>query len=77
MARDVVSQDAQPVGITVDREHLKAVMLEAGLLAEPSPIALASAAQSTLTLDEATEILSRGEGPSFSQQVDEERGPKG
>jgi hypothetical protein len=44
MARDVVSQDAQPVGITVD---------------------------------EAAEILSRGDGPSFSQQVDEERGPKG
>ncbi len=62
---------------TVDREHVKAVMRSRGLLVEPSPQTLASAAQSTLTLDEAAAILSRGDGPTFSQQIDEERGPRG
>ncbi len=53
----------------VSREQLKDVLRNAGLLVEPSPATLESAAQSTLTLADATEILSRGAGPSFSQQV--------
>ena len=74
MAPDVTQQGIQPS--TVDREHVKAVLCDAGLLVEPSPRTLASAAQSTLTLDEAAAILSRRDGASFSQQVDEERGPR-
>jgi hypothetical protein len=61
----------------VDREDVRAVMRNAGILVEASPATVASATQSTLTLDEAAAILSRGDGPAFSQQVDEERGPKG
>ena len=75
MASNVTQQDLQPD--TVDREYVKAVMRSRGLLIEPSPQTRASAAQSTLTLDEAAAILSRGDGPSFSQQIDEERGPRG
>ena len=59
-----------------DRTQVQAVLRHAGLLVEPSPATLASAAQSTLTLEEAIAILSRGDGPSLSAQLDEERGPK-
>lgn len=71
MTSNVTQQGIQPN--TVTRERLKAVLRKAGLLVEPDPRTLASAAQSTLTLDEAAAILSRGDGPSFSQQVEEER----
>ena len=60
----------------VSREQVKDILRDAGLLVEPSPAIHASAAQSTLTLEDASEILSRGDGPSFSRQVDEERGPR-
>ena len=73
MARIV--QEGQSLDIsTLERTQLQHLMRRAGLLVEPSPAIYASAEQSTLTLDEAIALLSRGDGPSLSEQLDEARG---
>ena len=77
MSIELASQHRKANDAPIDREHVKAVLRSTGLLVEPSPALLASAAESTLTLAEAAEILGRGAGLSFSEQVDEERGSKG
>jgi hypothetical protein len=75
MTTNVAAEQQHADVAPVDRPHLRAVMRRAGLLVEPSPATLVAAAHSTLTLDEAVAILSRGDGPSFSAELDAERGP--
>ncbi|MDP9312021.1 MAG: hypothetical protein M3R24_14245 [Chloroflexota bacterium] len=58
-----------------DRDRIRQALREDDLLVEPA-ITIAEGDSSDLTLDEAAELLSRGKGASFSQQVDEERGPR-
>ena len=76
MAAHVVQNYAAPDGSTPERAQIQAVMQRAGLLVEPSPSMLTSAAESTLTLEEAAAILSRGDAAPFSEQLEEERGPR-
>ncbi len=73
MATEIVPPDSRLTEGGVDRERLKAVMRSSRLLVEQDPTTRASPEIPTLTLDEAAEILSRGDGPSFSQQVADER----
>jgi hypothetical protein len=76
MTIETPSQESQPLDARADRERVKAVMRDAGLLVEPQPASPVLAAEVRLTLDQAAEILGRGDGPPFSQQVDEERGAR-
>lgn len=76
MAAHVVQNYPDPDATTADRARIQALMQRAGLLVEPSPSTRASAAQSTLTLDEAATILSRGDAAPFSEQLEEEHGPR-
>ncbi|MDP9311729.1 MAG: hypothetical protein M3R24_12755 [Chloroflexota bacterium] len=65
----------QPTHTTRDEsDRIRQALDEDDLLVEPA-IAIADDRVSDLTLDEAAELLSRGNGPSFSQQVDDERSP--
>ncbi len=59
-----------------EREHLRAALRAAGLLAELSPDEKRLAAQSTLTLEEARAILDRVGGKPLSEIILEMRGPK-
>ncbi|HSH81506.1 MAG TPA: hypothetical protein VLA19_23500 [Herpetosiphonaceae bacterium] len=76
MAANVIQNYPAPDASTPDRAEIQGLMQRAGLLVEPSPSTLTSAAQSTLTLEEAAAILSRGEAAPFSEQLEEERGPR-
>lgn len=76
MAADVEQRRPNPALSAPDREQVKALMQRVGLFVEPSSATRASGAQATLTLEEAAEILSRGDGPSFTEQLDDERGPR-
>ena len=58
-----------------DRDRIRRALREDDLLVE-SAITIAKGDGSDLTLDTTAELLSRGKGASFSQQVDEERGPR-
>lgn len=58
------------------RERLREVLRNAGMLAELSPEEKEMAAKSTLTLEEAREILDRAGGKPLSEIVLEMRGPK-
>ena len=73
METESIPHDSRPVEGGVDRERIKAVMRSGGLLVEPDLVTPASAEKPMLSLDEAAQILSRGDGPSFSQQVADER----
>jgi hypothetical protein len=76
MAANLIPEGVLANDVVGEREHVQEILRNAGLLVEPDAATLASAAQSTLTLNDASELLSRGTGPSFSQQVDDERGSR-
>ena len=76
MASDVEQRRPNPDSFAPEREQVRALMQRAGLLVEPSPATRASGARATLTLEEAAEILSRGDAPSLTEQLDDERGPR-
>ncbi|MFN8483582.1 MAG: hypothetical protein U0768_11125 [Anaerolineae bacterium] len=61
---------------TTERERLRAALRSAGLLTELSETEKALAAQSTLTLEQAREILDRSGGKPLSEIILEMRGPK-
>ncbi len=74
MATDVIHKHPDLHMSATDRTQLQTLMQRRGLLVEPSPATRASAAQSTLTLEEAAAMLSRGDAPPFSAQLAEARG---
>jgi hypothetical protein len=71
-ARDDVPPPA-PAG---ERERVRVVMREAGLLTELGPELKRRAEQSTATLEEVQAAFARAGGKPLSEIVDEMRGPK-
>lgn len=69
------SKSASPAPVT-ERERLRAALRSAGILTELSDAEKALAAQSTLTLEQAREILDRSGGKPLSEIILEMRGPK-
>ncbi|PDV97935.1 hypothetical protein [Candidatus Chloroploca asiatica] len=59
-----------------ERERATAVLRAAGLLTELSPEEKERAARSTATLEEVQAALAQGGGPTLSELVLEQRGPK-
>ena len=58
------------------RERGRALLLAAGLLAEPGPEMQRRAARSTATIEEVRAALDRAGGKPLSQEVLEMRGPR-
>ncbi|PDW00995.1 hypothetical protein [Candidatus Viridilinea mediisalina] len=59
-----------------ERDRATAVLRAAGLLTELSPEEKERAARSTATLEEVQAALAQGDGPTLSEIVIEQRGPK-
>lgn len=59
-----------------DREKSRRILRAAGLLTELAPGLKRRAEQCSVTLEEVSEMLSRGGGPSLSEIILEQRGPK-
>jgi plasmid stability protein len=75
VARDVLAEHLAPAPLS-ERDRAREVLRAAGLLAEPSEEMKRIAAQSTLTLEEARQILDSTEGKPLSEIILEMRGPK-
>ena len=75
--RAVLVMETAPVPVMSERDRATEALRAAGLLTELSPAEKIRAAQSTLTLEEAREILDRAGGPPLSEVILEMRGPKG
>lgn len=76
LAQEWLVERAKPTPAKTDRERAREVLKAAGLLAELGPESKKLAESSTATLEEVQKMLSQAGGPSLSELIIEQRGPK-